>query len=85
LIYIYETVGFVPGRNNFGTFCTTQDETMSAGGAVVINNILVISQLTNAISLQNEEAMELNNFAVKKWNGRSNKKRRRKIGPRNSI
>ena len=33
-----------------------------AGGAAVVNNASVISQLTNAISLQNEEAIESNNL-----------------------
>jgi hypothetical protein len=34
----------------------------TASRAVVINNALVISQLTNTISLQNKEAMESNNL-----------------------
>jgi hypothetical protein len=34
----------------------------TARGAVVIDNALVISQLTNTISLQNKEAMESNNL-----------------------
>ena len=33
-----------------------------AGGAVVVNNASVISQLTNAISLENKEAIESNNL-----------------------
>jgi hypothetical protein len=36
-----------------------------AGGAVVIDNALVISQLTNTISLQNKKAMKLNNLCHK--------------------
>jgi hypothetical protein len=41
---------------------------MAAGntaGALVINNASVISQLINAISLQNEEGMESNNLLCK--------------------
>jgi hypothetical protein len=48
--------------------CITLNTTMVAGhttGALVINSALVISQLTNAISLQNEEAMESNNLRCK--------------------
>jgi hypothetical protein len=36
-----------------------------AGGAVVVHNASVISQLTNAISLQNKEAIESNNIRCK--------------------
>ncbi len=48
--------------------CITLNATTVAGnttGALVINSALVIRQLTNAISLQNEEAMESNNLRRK--------------------
>ncbi len=35
---------------------------MRAGGVVFVNNALVISQLTNAISIQNKEAVDSNNI-----------------------
>ncbi len=37
----------------------------TAGGAVVVDNASVISQITNAISLQNKEAIESNNLRCK--------------------
>ncbi len=48
--------------------CIILNAMMVAGhttGALVIDSALVISQLTNAISLQNEEAMESNNLRCK--------------------
>jgi hypothetical protein len=39
----------------------------SAGGAVVVDNASVISQLNNGISLQNEEAVELNNLCRREF------------------
>jgi hypothetical protein len=36
-----------------------------AGGAVVVDNASVISQLTNVISLQNKEVIEPNNLCCK--------------------
>ncbi len=48
--------------------CITLNTTTAAGntaGTLVINNPLVISQLTNPISLQNKEAMESNNLRYK--------------------
>jgi hypothetical protein len=35
---------------------------MRAGGAVIVDNTSVISQLTNAISIQNKEVIEVNNL-----------------------
>ncbi len=62
-----------PDDTKIATFCDDQDlqcitsnvtaaTSTTARGAAVIDNALVISQLTNAISLQNEEAMESNNL-----------------------
>ncbi len=44
------------------TLNTTTATNMIAGGAVIVDKALVISQLTNAISIQNKEAIELNNL-----------------------
>jgi hypothetical protein len=66
-----------PNDTKIATFCdnrhlqcitlnVTAATSTRAGGAVAINNALVISQLTNGISLQNKEAMESNNLCHKK-------------------
>jgi hypothetical protein len=58
-----------PDNTKIATFCNNQylqcitsnvtaATSTTSRGAVVIDKALVISQLTNAISLQNEEAME---------------------------
>jgi hypothetical protein len=65
-----------PNNTKIATFCSNrhlQCITLSimaatstrARGVVVIDNASVISQLTNAISLQNKEAMESNNLCRK--------------------
>ena len=59
---------------------TTALTSTRAGGAVVINNASVISQLNNAISLQNKEAIESNNLRCKEieiWIERKEKKKGR--------
>jgi hypothetical protein len=48
--------------------CITANRTTASGitaGAAIIHNALVISQLTNVVSIQNKEAMELNNLCHK--------------------
>jgi hypothetical protein len=55
-----------------------------AEGAVVIDIALVISQLTNAISLQIKEPMESNNLRHKEIE-RQIKPEEKKTGPRNYI
>jgi hypothetical protein len=65
--------------------CITLNVKMVAGNtarALVINIALVISQLTNAISLQNKETMESNNLHHKKLKGRLSARRRRKTRSR---
>jgi hypothetical protein len=79
-----------PDNNEIANFCAERhlqciplNATTVVGntaGALVINSALVISQLTNAISLQNEEAMGSNN--EKKLKVRLSAKRRRKTRPR---
>ncbi len=49
-----------------------------AGGAVVVNNASVISQLTNAISLQNKEAIESNNLSCKEIERQLERKEKKK-------
>jgi hypothetical protein len=67
----YSVSSVNPNDTKIATFCNNQHlqcitlnvmaaTSTTARGAVVIDNALVIRQLTNAISLQNKEAMESN-------------------------
>ena len=56
-----------------------------AGGAVVVDNASVINQLTNAISLQNEEAIESNNLRRKEIKRQIEREEKKKDRTKNST
>ena len=77
-----------PGNIEISNFCKDQHlqyitsamvlTCTRAGGVVVVDNASVISQLTNGISLQNEEAIESNNLRHKEIKRQIKRKERKK-------